>query len=82
MPRPATRYRDLRAILDAAGHHDPSPEELRRGQRALGQFLAATLPGLLATREKWRKRALRLRDRHAPRVDWGAEEVRDPELEP
>lgn len=76
-----SRYRDLRAILDAAGHHDPTPEELRRGQRALGQFLAAAAPSLVTTRDRWKRRALRLRDRHEPGSDWGAEELYDGDIE-
>lgn len=73
------QYRDVRAILDAAGFHEPTPAQLRNAQRALNQTIAVRIPTLVNARERWRKRACALRDRFDPRLDWGAWEYRDEE---
>lgn len=68
---------DLRAILDAIGYHDPTPQEVRRGVVALRGYAARLHPRILRSRELWRARALRCRDAHQPNKATGPDELTD-----
>lgn len=62
--------RDTRAILDAAGVHEPTQEQLQRAMLALHGYVRTLFPQVCATRDKWRQRAFRLRDKLSPQLVW------------
>lgn len=68
---------DVESMLQAAGIERPSREQRERMRRALTLYAAALYPKLAASHKKWRNRATRLRDLHAPHMSWGRAETDD-----
>jgi hypothetical protein len=66
---------DVEAILAAAGIERPTPAQRDRMRRALALYARSICPRTANARDRWRYRATRLRDQHAPHMDWGAVEV-------
>lgn len=67
--------RDVLAILDAAGCHDLSPAQMRRARLALARYTATVHPRICQAKDRWKSRALYVRDKYAPTMDWGDSEA-------
>lgn len=68
---------DVQALLLAAGIDRPTPTQVRNVRHALALYARSIAPRLLDSKERWRFRALRLRDRYAPHLDWGSSELNE-----
>lgn len=68
---------DVEALLRAAGVDRPSMKQRQDVRRALALFARTVCPRTHAGRDRWRKRATYLRDRHAPHLDWGDAELNE-----
>ena len=77
MPQPTPIDTELRGILYAAGVTDWTAAEFRRAREMLIDSHQRAHPRIFESRERWRQRAMRLRDRYEPLTDWTTHD-RDP----